>query len=122
MPVRPAWVWPLQFKRVAPSPPRSRHLCVHALTIAIGRSRRLNPLELTHVPLHDMTTTGGPRALPINSLSSELRSSIPCTSKWPRESTSQATPIEALPRLSMDELSVFVAVGHLTAMDSTFGV
>ena len=67
---------------------------------------------LTHVPLHGMTTIGAPCALPLDSVNSELRSSIPCTSKWPRELTSQATPIEALLRLGTDEFSVFVAVGH----------
>ena len=110
--MRPARVRLLQFKRVAPSPPRSHHLCTRALTTAIGRSRRLNPLDLTHVPLHDMTTAGAPRALPLDSLSSELRSSIPCTSKWPRESTSQVTPIEALSRLGADKFSVSKASGH----------
>jgi len=55
---------------------------------------------------------GAPRALPLNSLSSKLRSSIPYTSKWPRESTSQATPIEALPRLGVDEIGISVAVSH----------
>ena len=97
------------------SPPWSCHLCAHAHTTAIGRSRHLNPLELTHVPLHDMTTMGAPRALPLNSLSSKLRSSIPYTSKWPRESTSQATPIEALPCLGADEIGVSMAAGHHTS-------
>ena len=59
-----------------------------------------------------MTTAGAPRALPLDSLSSELRSSIPCTSKWPRESTSQVTPIEALSRLGADKFSVSKASGH----------
>ena len=95
-----------------PSPPRSHHLCTRAHTTAIGRSRCLNPLELTHVPLHDMTSVGAPRALPLDSLSSELRHSIPCTNKWPRKSTSQATPIEALPCLGMDEFSVSTVAGH----------
>jgi len=59
-----------------------------------------------------MTTAGAPRTLPLDLLSSELRSSIPCTSKWPRESTSQVIPIEALPHLGADEFCVSTAVGH----------
>ena len=59
-----------------------------------------------------MTTAGAPHALLLDSLSSKLHNSIPCTNKWPRESTSQATPIEPLPRLGVDEFSVCVAAGH----------
>ena len=110
--MRPARVWLLQFKHVTPSPPWSHHLCACAHTTAIGQSRHLNPLELTHVPLHDMTTAIAPPTLPLDSLSLDLRSSIPCTSKWPRESTSKATPIEALPCLGRDEFSVSMAAGH----------
>ena len=62
-----------------------------------------------------MTALGAPRALPLNSLSSELRSSIPCTIKWPRESTSLATPIEALPCLGAYETGVSTADGHLAS-------
>ena len=86
--MRPAQVRLLQFKHVAPSPPRSRHMCSRAHTTAIDQSRHLNPLELTHVPLHDMTTAGAPCALPLDSLSSKLHNSIPFTNKWPRELTS----------------------------------
>lgn len=37
----------------------------------------LNTLELTRVPLHDMTMARAPRSLPIDSLSSGLHSPIP---------------------------------------------
>ena len=68
-----------------------------------------------------MTTIGAPRALLLDSLSSELRSSIPYTSNWPRESTSQVTPIEALSCLGTNVLSVFTGASHLAVVDGMFG-
>ena len=65
---------------------------------------------------------GAPHASPLDSLSSELRSSIPCTGKCPKELTSQVTPIEALPHLDTDEHSVFAVADHLAIMDGMFGV